>query len=308
MNLKFLKDKKNWEKLLFVYRHNKRNNLLESHFGGGNLKIYGFYHAYCMCENWEVLVEEQLVHVVSSGLYDKIDSLFIGVLISQNDMGKLEKLLSKYSKVKILYTDDDGSLLEFKTLIEMQKKACEENFLGFYFHTKGITWLNADPKVYNVGNSWRLMNEYFLFDRWKLAVETLQQGADLYGTNYQKIFNDKYRLLGMNFFWFKSDYVAKLAKLYVAKDCRNLSEVWICSKTHNVYCPFEFSGNSRNTAVAHEFYAQGNSLKKTYLTIMVYFTRFSFWFKYLAGYNNQNNKKVKNQRALCEEDFKYLNS
>lgn len=96
-------------------------------------------------------------------------------------------------------------------------------------------------------------------------------------------------------------------KLYVAKNCRYLSEVWICSKTHNVYCPFEFSGNSRNT-VAHYFYARENFLKKAYYTIMVYFTSFSFWFKYLAGYNNQNNKKVRNQRALCEKDFKYLNS
>ncbi|WP_308392962.1 hypothetical protein [Prevotella sp.] len=152
------------------------------------------------------------------------------------------------------------------------------------------------------------MNEYFLFERWKLAVAALQQGADLYGTNYQKIFDDKYRLLGMNFFWFRSDYVAKLAKLYVAKDCRNLSEVRIYSKTHNVYCPFEFSGNSRNTAIAHEFYDREFSIKKEYLTINVYFAKFSFWFKYLAGYNNQNNKKVKNQRALNENDFNFLNS
>ena len=123
---------------------------------------------------------------------------------------------------------------------------------------------------------WRLMNEYFLFERWKLAVAALQQGADLYGTNYQKIFDDKYRLLGMNFFWFRSDYVAKLAKLYVAKDCRNLSEVRIYSKTHNVYCPFEFSGNSRNTAIAHEFYDREFSIKKVYLTINVYFAKFSF--------------------------------
>lgn len=92
----------------------------------------------------------------------------------------------------------------------MQKKSYEETFFGFYFHTKGITWLNTDPKIYSVGNSWRLMNEYFLFDKWKLAVETLQQGANLYGTNYQKIFNDKFRLIGMNFFWFKSDYVANV--------------------------------------------------------------------------------------------------
>lgn len=259
-----------------------------------------------MCEKWEELVEEQLEHVVSSGLYDNIDCLFMGVLISQNDVEKLNKITSRYSKVQILYTSDDGSLFEFKTLIEMQKKSYAEEFIGFYFHTKGITWLNADSKVYAVCNSWRLMNEYFLFDKWKLATVALQQGYDLYGTNYQKIYNDKYRLLGMNFFWFKSSYVAKLAHLYVAKNCRNLSEVWICSKSHNVYCPFEFSGNSRNTIIAHEFYDEGFSLKKAFLTVMVYFARFSFWLSYLTGHNNLANKKVSNQRGLSDKDFEYL--
>ena len=306
MDIKVLIDKKNWEKLFFVYRHNKRNTLLESQFGGGKIKIYGFYHAYCMCEKWEELVEEQLEHIVSSGLYDNIDYLFVGVLISQDDVEKLNKIISRYSKVQILYTSNDGSLFEFKTLMEMQKKSYAEEFIGFYFHTKGITWLNADPKIYAVCNSWRLMNEYFLFDKWKLATVALQQGYDLYGTNYQKIYNDKYRLLGMNFFWFKSSYVAKLSPLYVAKDCRNLSEVWICSKSHNVYCPFEFSGNSRNTIIAHEFYDQGFSLKKACLTVKVYFARFSFWLNYLTGHNNLANKKVNNQRGLSDKDFEYL--
>lgn len=35
MDIKVLIDKKNWEKLFFVYRHNKRNTHLESQFGGG---------------------------------------------------------------------------------------------------------------------------------------------------------------------------------------------------------------------------------------------------------------------------------
>ena len=309
MNLKLLTDKKNWAKLFFVYRENKLNSSMEKSYGekDASAKVYGFYHAYCMCDGWENLVKEQLAHVVSSGLYERIDRLYIGALIKEEDLKKLNAIIRDFSKVNILYNSSDASLMEFQTLIEMQKKCESENFLGFYFHTKGISWKKSS-KIYNVGTSWRLMNEFFLFDRWKLAIRALLDGYDLYGTNYQKIFNDKYRLLGMNFFWFKSVYVKSLSKLYVARDCRNISEVWICSKTHNVYCSFEFSGNSRNHEIPKEFYIKQSPFVRVFVkTVITYFSRFTFFLKYLVGKNNQINPNVKNQRALTEDDLKYLN-
>lgn len=310
MNLRLLLDRKNWEKLFFVYRHNKNNSKMEMAYNhyDASIKVYGFYHAYCLCNSWEELFVEQLEHLISSGLYDRMDKLYIGVLITKNNIRKLDKLVQAYNKLEILYTSEDGTLFEFQTLIEMQKKTMTDKFFGFYFHTKGVTWLNVDNKIYSVGNSWRKMNEYFLFDRWKLAFSALKCGYDLYGTNYQKIFNDKYRLLGMNFFWFRSDYVSRLAKLYVEKNCRNLSEVWICSRSWNVYCPFEFSGNSRNSYVPEEFYIGGGGNRKWLLVLKIYFTRFDFWIKYLRGNNNQINPKVNTQRGLTSTDFEYLNN
>lgn len=308
MNLKFLTDKKNWEKLLFVYRNNKNNAKIEAAYGGidENIKVYGFYHAYCMCDRWQELVSEQLRHIQHSGLYERLDKLYIGALIKEDDLYILHSIINDYKKIEILYTNCDGSVLEFPTLIELQKKAQHECFYGFYFHTKGITWLSKNPKIYQNLSSWRQMNEYFLFDRWKLAMHSLTVGFDVYGTNYHKIWNDKYRLVGSNFFWFKSEYVARLAKLYIAKDCRNLSEMWICSRTHNVYCPFEFSGNSRNCAIPTEFYTDGGGTRKALLALKIYFVRFMFWFKFLKGFNNQVNTSVNNQRALQDKDFEFL--
>lgn len=87
-----------------------------------------------------------------SGLYDRLDKLFMGVLIKKDEIPLLQKCINKYSKIEVFYTNEDRTLFEYPTLIKMQEKCQEENFIGFYFHTKGISWINK-PEVYNVSNS-----------------------------------------------------------------------------------------------------------------------------------------------------------
>ena len=284
MNLKLLTDKKNWAKLFFVYRENKLNSLMEKSYGekDASAKVYGFYHAYCMCDGWENLVKEQLTHVVSSGLYERIDKLYIGALIRDNDLNTLKLLISNYSKIEIMYTNEDRTLFEYPTLMALQKKCTEEDFIGFYFHTKGISWIN-NPTVYKVGNSWRLMSEYFMFDRWKLAVHAIASGKDVYGTNYQEINNGKKRIIGGNFWWFRSDYVKSLYELKVNKQNRNESELWILHDSNNVYCPFYFSGNTRNDYLPKELYLPSQKWIRIKLAVKIYFTRFRYLFKRLFG-------------------------
>ena len=292
MNLRLLFDKKNWEKLFFVYRHNKNNKKMEAAYDEVDAaqKVYGFYHAYCMCDKWEILVKEQIGHIKKSGLYDRLDRLFMGVLIKKNEVSYLQKLISKDNKIEILYTSEDRTLFEYPTLIKMQQKCQEEDFIGFYFHTKGISWMN-NPLVYNVGNTWRLMAEHFMFDRYKIALHALVGGnreeskKDVYGTNYQKIFNDKFRIIGGNFFWFRSEYVKSLYTLKVNKYDRNESEKWILSnKSHNVYCPFFFSGNTRNDAIPEELYMPtANKFVRYYKSSIIYFSRFTYLIRRLLN-------------------------
>lgn len=285
MNLRLLLDRKNWEKLFFVYRHNKNNSKMEMAYNhyDASIKVYGFYHAYCMCDNWELLVEEQLKHIRESGLYNRMDKLFMGVLINSESIAKLTRIVSDYPKIEILYTNVDRTLFEYPTLMKMQQKCREETFIGFYFHTKGISWINK-PKVYNVGNTWRLMAEYFMFDKYKIAIHSLVLGgADVYGTNYQKIFNNKFRIIGGNFFWFRSDYVSGLYTLQVNKSDRNESEKWILSNTCNVYCPFYFSGNSRNDAIPSELYMPSKKYVRLQRATVIYFKRFVYLFRRLLG-------------------------
>lgn len=287
MYLRLLLDKKNWEKLFFVYRHNKENNRMEAAYNkiDAAQKVYGFYHAYCMCDKWEILVEEQIAHIKKSGLYDRLDKLFMGVLIKKDEIPLLQKCINKYSKIEVLYTNEDRTLFEYPTLIKMQEKCQEENFIGFYFHTKGISWINK-PEVYNVSNSWRLMAEYFMFDRYKIAIHTLSTGGgeDVYGTNYQKIFNDQFRIIGGNFFWFRSEYVKSLYRLKINRQDRNESEKWILTNTHNVYCPFYFSGNTRNDAIPQELYMpNANKLIRYYKASIIYFSRFTYLIRRLLN-------------------------
>lgn len=78
MKFKFFFDKKNINKLLFVSRHNTQNGKMESEYDaiGKSVKVYGFYHAFCLCDGWEKLVEDQFRHLRSSGLYDRMEQIF----------------------------------------------------------------------------------------------------------------------------------------------------------------------------------------------------------------------------------------
>ena len=117
------------------------------------------------------------------------------------------------------------------------------------------------------------MAEYFMFDRYKIAIHTLStkgRGKDVYGTNYQKIFNDQFRIIGGNFFWFRSEYVKSLYRLKINRQDRNEAEKWILTNTHNVYCPFYFSGNTRNDAIPQELYMpNANKLIRYYKATQV---------------------------------------
>ena len=294
MKYKLFFDKKNWVKLTYLYWNNSQNHKYESAFNQSdkNALIYGFYHIYCLIDGWEELVKEQISHIVDSGLYERIQKLYCGVLINNNELARFKEIISSYDKIEIMYQSEDGSLFEFKTLYELRRKAEElPPFVGFYFHTKGISWIHTNPKIYNVCNTWRKMNEYFLFDRYRLAIHTLNsKGYDVYGTNYTQIYNDKYRNLGLNFFWFKSDYVKSLPYLEIEdRSSRFLSEAWICSRTHNVYSPFWFTGNDRNVAIPEVLYKTASFLERMKVAIPLYFTRFKWYvYNFTGKYSGKN--------------------
>ena len=294
MNYRLLFDKKNWLKLIYLYWNNSNNLQYEQSYNQSDseVPVIGFYHVFCMIDGWEDLVSEQLLHIVNSGLYDRIQILYCGVLIQENNKEKFKAFALKYDKIRVMYYSDDASLFEFRSLYELRKIVQESSsFVGFYFHTKGISWIHTNPKVYSVCMSWRRMNEFFLFDKYRLAINVINTlKYDVYGTNYTKIYNDKYRNLGLNFFWFRSDYVKTLPYLDIDnRSFRFLSEAWICSGTHNVYSPFRFTGNDRNVAIPEVLYKPASFVERMKVAFPLYFTRYKWYiYNFIGKYTSKN--------------------
>ena len=108
MNYRLLFDKKNWLKLIYLYWNNSNNLKYEQSYNQSDSEtpVIGFYHVFCMIDGWEDLVSEQLLHIVNSGLYNRIQTLYCGVLIQENNKDKFEAFVLKYDKIifdKIMY-------------------------------------------------------------------------------------------------------------------------------------------------------------------------------------------------------------
>lgn len=236
---------------------------------------------------------EQFTHLRNSGLYDRMDTIYCSFIGEKNRTSDF--LTIGGGKCKIVFTSTDPTVFEYPTLIFLSEftKQKKERFAGFYFHTKGASWISK-PEIYNVGNSWRLMAEYFMFDCWRLAVASLAKGYSVYGTNYQECLGDKFRLIGGNFWWFDSEYVKTLETLKTDHNNRTPTETWILSKTHNAYCPFEFTGNIRYDAIPQELYLP-NTLKMERFRqkIRIYFSRYSYLIKKLLGGSMPHNPILK---------------
>lgn len=175
-------------------------------------------------------------------------------------------------------------MFEFPTLIYLSEfaKQQSERFVGFYFHTKGATWISR-PSVFQIGETWRHMAEYFMFDRYKLAISSILNGYYVYGPNYQECLHDRFRLIGGNFWWFDSEYVKGLPTMKINHEYRSETETWILSQTHNAYCPFEFTGNPKNDPIPQELYLPRQDWKKRLaLQVKCYFSRFRYILKRMA--------------------------
>lgn len=167
--------------------------------------------------------------------------------------------------------------------------------MGFYFHTKGATWISR-PSTFKIGETWRCMAEYFMFDRWKLAVSSILNGYSVYGTNYQECLHDAFRLIGGNFWWFDSEYVKSLPTLKINHEYRSETETWILSKTHNAYCPFEFTGNTKNDPIPKILYLPcQNKIKRRMAQFVCYFSRFRYLIRRFA------NEKVNPRNPLLKK-------
>ena len=122
------------------------------------MKIAIFYHTFQ--SGMSAFVYQQQIHrLYATGLIDAADYIHIGVNGDQ-------ELFNVPEKAKVVYNSNWKE--ETETLVALKNFAYENpDYKILYFHMKGTS------KETLIANSWRLMMEYFVIDKWKECVEYL---------------------------------------------------------------------------------------------------------------------------------------
>jgi hypothetical protein len=210
--------------------------------------IYGVYHIYCE-KGWQTMVHEQIERWKASGLMQASDKLFISLIsLHDDDRALLDKELSDLpkGKVEIISFTNDPLVYEYPALDFIYARSKKEpTALFYYFHTKGITYQSLDSddptftKFYQKITSWRHMMEYFVIDKWQVAVNVLNDGYETYGCYlFPPFVNGMY---AGNFWWTRADYFSKLDALdnKTKADNRFKAEEWLLTKSRKPFSAFD---------------------------------------------------------------------
>lgn len=206
--------------------------------------IYGVYHVMC-AEGWKQMVEEQLLTLKRSGLLDHTKCLYVSIIVSSDDDVDVFKRIACIPQLDIISIEKKADQYEYPALKFIQKKARQEKALFYYFHTKGISYQcgKDNGRLFRLFwekiRAWRVMLEFFIFTKWRVAINALNNGYDAYGC-YQWP-PDDYKMFSGNFWWTTSDYVQTLPELEDAVIAQNrfYSEQWIFESNPHVYSLFE---------------------------------------------------------------------
>ena len=179
--------------------------------------IYGFIHTYTV-NNWKDILEEQLAKILNSGLYEKVDKIYIGAV---GKLGSLYGYGILSPKVEILYELDKPELEQSITLsfLRMFAKG-RRNAKMFYIHSKGVSHIDSKPQT-----DWRKLMEYYTITRHEACLHELKR-ADVVGTNWHLgegwMGATSKQCGGVqvtphfsgNFWWANSEYLERLPSLF----------------------------------------------------------------------------------------------
>lgn len=156
------------------------------------------------------MVDEQLKRIYRNGLPEEAS---IYCAINGPQANRIAEYVSIYNWLTVLDVSIDESQYEGFTL----KKLYEETHFNpdlkavAYLHTKGISHMcgvrdHYSDRKFRAVNSWRHQMEWGILDRWKEAVDKLDE-YQVSGVNYCL---DPWPHMSGNFWWARSDYVKTL--------------------------------------------------------------------------------------------------
>lgn len=166
-----------------------------------NPPIYIFFHICCI-NNWHSVVTKLYEEIKTSGLYDKVDGIYCGIL---SNPGYIEHPLFGDPKTRLLYSNNKLELFERLTLNHLFEFSNTGDFYILYIHSKGIQHNGQNPCV----EDWVDYLTYFNINQHEECISRLKN-CDVVGVNLQKEeFDDIYHFSG-NFWWSKTTYIRNL--------------------------------------------------------------------------------------------------
>ena len=210
----------------------------------------------CTVNCWQYVVLDQFKRLLRSGLFDKARS--INCVLAGSDS------LPWYVPYNVIERVDPKRY-EWPTLCNI-KKFAEKNpdSLILYLHTKGVTNKGYLEKSvpdfrFKCKQDWRKMMEYFLIERYDLALSILEKadtcGVCLRGGNLKRHGKAAWRfrkpLYYGNFWWARASHILKLpitkellidrlaAERWIGMgDDSIMAEMWESKMNHDsTYCP-----------------------------------------------------------------------
>lgn len=189
----------------------RRNKTVRAQRGGTHGRVLVFYHIYCNT-NTEDIVKDQIINIIFSGLYKRVDTIHCFLVGEPGPIKKMEELLSSSGKkFKVKATGPHDTTYERFTLLKMRDPSMhliqpQDKLL--YIHSKGVSKEKSDNIFW-----WKTYMEYFLFTKADECL-TLLDTYDTVGVKWTHnatydnyIVPDHY---SGNFWWTKGSYFMTL--------------------------------------------------------------------------------------------------
>ena len=196
--------------------------------------VYGVYHVFCD-KGWRELVADQIGRLKAGGLWENTERFYVSCIVKdRGEADELRRMIGE-EKTELISVETNPMRFEYPALEFIRAKSREEDCLLYYFHTKGVSYYGGDRSDRNFRrlrrniDAWRHMMEYFLFTKWRVAVNALQDGYDTYGCYRLPPYPKPYYMYAGNFWWVRSGYVRRLppfSEKRIATD-RFIAEEWL---------------------------------------------------------------------------------
>jgi hypothetical protein len=185
-----------------------------------------------MGDHWRDVFVDQINKINSSGLYDKSERIYLGILSDGYDFSQFG-LNRKY---EIMFNRPNIEMGELPTIERLHQFCQKESCKVWYIHTKGVS------RPYSASiNDWRRYMEYFVIEKNDGCIEALNEfdacGVDWY--TEEEIISMWHRRVSPhfsgNFWWANSEYIRKLPPIDV-NGSRMEAETFIGKGNANVKC------------------------------------------------------------------------